>query len=89
MDQGRLKEVRKAEDRKRDSHGTRDEKQKLGSENKISYWFSLFSDTELEPQWGGGKLLSTLSTFLNAWQKSSSHRVKSQLGPLTKGAGRH
>ena len=46
MDQGRLKEVRKAEDRKRDSHGTRDEKKKLGSENKISYWFSLFSDTE-------------------------------------------
>lgn len=46
MDQGRLKEVRKAEDRKRDSHGTRGEKQKLGSKGKISYWFSLFLDTE-------------------------------------------
>ena len=36
----------KAEDRKTDSHGTRGEKQKLGSKNKISYWFSLFANTE-------------------------------------------
>ena len=43
---GKTKEVRKAEDRRRDSHGARGEKQKLGSENKIGHWFPLFSDTE-------------------------------------------
>lgn len=36
----------KADDRKMDSHGTRGEKQKLGSKNKISYWLSFFSNTE-------------------------------------------
>lgn len=36
----------KADDRKMDSHGTRGEIQKLGSKNKISYWLSLFSNTE-------------------------------------------